>query len=196
MTDDPTGTDLERRRLDELAVTIRTEVEAAKTDFESAVQRAVRVGEALTEAKGLIRHGQWLPWLREHFSISERSAQRYMQLAAKSATVADLPNVRAALGMASGKGRDDEFVQAVAHGSRDFFVRAVAQWRRELGQRPDPPERKKLVKQIREGEAVVAVLEVVFQLAGVPALSHEEHCVRIANLQARRERRDEPGGHG
>ena len=37
---------------------------------------------------------QWLPWLRDHCSLSERKAQRYMVIAphvvAKSDTVSDL----------------------------------------------------------------------------------------------------------
>jgi Protein of unknown function (DUF3102) len=33
----------------------------------------------LEEAKGLLKHGQWLPWLQGNCGISERTAQRYMR---------------------------------------------------------------------------------------------------------------------
>jgi hypothetical protein len=57
----------------------------------------------LIEAKAkLNKHGQWLPWLREHCTMSERTAQLYMRLArfapelqAKSASLADLTIERA-----------------------------------------------------------------------------------------------------
>ena len=53
----------------------------------------IAVGELLVEAKGKIKHGEWLPWLKKEFSMSERTARNYMkaaEFAAKSATVADL----------------------------------------------------------------------------------------------------------
>jgi hypothetical protein len=41
----------------------------------------MRAGDLLIEAKGKVKHGQWLPWLAEHCSIAERTAQLYMRLA-------------------------------------------------------------------------------------------------------------------
>jgi hypothetical protein len=37
------------------------------------------IGELLIEAKAALEHGQWLPWLNEHFGWDERTAQRYMK---------------------------------------------------------------------------------------------------------------------
>lgn len=54
-------------------------------EYESAalttVSLAMRCGELLTEAKDRVAHGEWLPWLAEHFDGSERTARGYMQLA-------------------------------------------------------------------------------------------------------------------
>lgn len=53
----------------------------------------IEIGKRLTEAKAQLRHGEWLPWLREKVSISERSAQDFMRVAreySKSAEIADL----------------------------------------------------------------------------------------------------------
>jgi Protein of unknown function (DUF3102) len=52
-------------------------LDAAKT----AAERSIEAGRALIEAKALVRHGQWLPWLKEHCQLSERSAQLYMKIA-------------------------------------------------------------------------------------------------------------------
>jgi hypothetical protein len=61
---------------DEIRIAHRDARDAAKT----AVDRARDAGVRLIEAKGLLGHGEWLPWLKET-GVSPRTAQRYMQLA-------------------------------------------------------------------------------------------------------------------
>ena len=39
------------------------------------------IGRGLMEAKALLPHGEWLPWLEEKVEFSESSAQRFMRLA-------------------------------------------------------------------------------------------------------------------
>ena len=50
----------------------------------SAVNYGVKVGTLLLEAKAVLPHGQWLPWLRANVVFSERTAQSYMRIAHKS----------------------------------------------------------------------------------------------------------------
>lgn len=45
------------------------------------LERAVEIGDMLIRAKSNSRHGEWLPWLSEHFSGNVRTAQRYMRAA-------------------------------------------------------------------------------------------------------------------
>jgi len=91
-------TDLSPRRSTAIiAEELRSEVDAAEADYQSAVQHAIRAGELLVEAKAQVKHGEWLPWLEANFPGSERSAQTYMRLARKSATVADLPTIGVAV---------------------------------------------------------------------------------------------------
>ncbi len=58
------------------------------------VQSFIKIGFLLIEAKQqLVRHGQWRQWLIYHVDISERMAERYMQLAkayGNSTSVSDL----------------------------------------------------------------------------------------------------------
>ncbi len=96
--------------LPDLAARIRAEHEATATAMKGAVEHAIAAGELLLQAKGQLKHGQWLPWLEQNCEISERSAQRYMRLAenreqieAKSATVSDL-TIRDAAKLLSGPG--------------------------------------------------------------------------------------------
>jgi Protein of unknown function (DUF3102) len=65
----------------DLAARIKTEHEAVATSLKESVRHAIAAGEMLIEAKAQVKHGQWLPWLREHCTISERTAQLYMRCA-------------------------------------------------------------------------------------------------------------------
>ena len=55
---------------------------AGREAFASAAEYAIKAGEALIEAKKLVKHGDWLPWLRANCKLSERTAQLYMRIAA------------------------------------------------------------------------------------------------------------------
>jgi hypothetical protein len=59
---------------------------AAKT----AAEHTINAGHALIEARGLLKHGEWLPWLSEHCALAERTAQLYMQIAKSGQTPARL----------------------------------------------------------------------------------------------------------
>jgi Protein of unknown function (DUF3102) len=67
--------------LADLAARIRVEHEAVSDALADSVRHAIAAGELLIEAKGQLKHGQWLPWLRDHCTISERTAQLYMRVA-------------------------------------------------------------------------------------------------------------------
>jgi DUF3102 family protein len=85
----------------------------------------LKIGQLLNEARSFVEHGQWLPWLRRHTALSERTARNYTAAAAwaatwavKSESVADFENQlghlspRAIYALASGK-YDDEVVALV-----------------------------------------------------------------------------------
>jgi N6-adenosine-specific RNA methylase IME4 len=83
--------------LADLAARIRAEHEATTIAMQRGLEHAIRAGDLLLEAKAQLKHGQWLPWLTEHCSMSERTAQLYMRVAerrseleAKAQGLADL----------------------------------------------------------------------------------------------------------
>lgn len=41
----------------------------------------ITIGQRLIEAKALLQHGEWLPWLTERIEYSEKTAQNFMRLA-------------------------------------------------------------------------------------------------------------------
>lgn len=84
--------------IDTLAVSINAAHAAAQASAQSAIEHAHHCGELLIQAKAAVPHGGWLPWLKAHTTVSERTAQGYMRLAthwealqAKAQRVADLP---------------------------------------------------------------------------------------------------------
>ena len=44
-------------------------------------QAVLEIGKRLIEAKAQLKHGEWLPWLREKVEFSETSAQNFMRIA-------------------------------------------------------------------------------------------------------------------
>jgi len=73
--------------LPDLAARIRAEHEAVSAALKESVRHAIAAGELLIEAKGQLGHGRWLPWLRDHCTISERTAQLYMRVAKNRAEI-------------------------------------------------------------------------------------------------------------
>jgi Protein of unknown function (DUF3102) len=67
--------------LPDLAARIKAEHQAVSEALSESVRHAMAAGELLIEAKDQLQHGQWLPWLRDHCTISERTAQLYMRVA-------------------------------------------------------------------------------------------------------------------
>jgi len=67
-------------RLPALANEINAEHRAFIGSLTRTAEHGIRAGELLAEAKGQCKHGEWLPWLRQNFEGSERSAQVYMQM--------------------------------------------------------------------------------------------------------------------
>lgn len=68
-------------RLAKLAIDINAEIRAAEASYRKALDHAVRVGQLLIEAKALVNHGEWLPWLEANCAVKRTQAEKYMRLA-------------------------------------------------------------------------------------------------------------------
>jgi len=73
-------TEIEKSQLVELAERINKEHRQVETAVGRALGHARRAGKLLVEAKGKVRHGEWLPWLEANFEGTERVAQMYMRV--------------------------------------------------------------------------------------------------------------------
>jgi hypothetical protein len=82
------------------------------------------IGGLLAEAKEQVPHGEWLPWLKNEFSMSERSAQKYVKAAAYAAKYelgADLKLNPAALFLLS-RYDQREIADAVTEAAKETHV--------------------------------------------------------------------------
>ncbi|PDT24801.1 DUF3102 domain-containing protein [Rhizobium hidalgonense] len=71
----------ESNRLPVLAASIKTEHDECLAAMRQSLSHALAAGEMLMEAKSLVAHGQWLPWLADNCAVPKRTAQLYMRLA-------------------------------------------------------------------------------------------------------------------
>lgn len=92
--------------------TITAEVlELKKTAGESILG----IGHRLLEAKSVLKHGDWLPWLSERVDLSERAAQNFMRLArewSNPQALADLGASKALALLAIPEEDREEFISA------------------------------------------------------------------------------------
>jgi Protein of unknown function (DUF3102). len=72
---------------------IKNELALLNHTLKMSVQKAIRIGELLTEQKEFVGHGNFLSWINSNLDISERTARNYMSLFSyrdKTANIADL----------------------------------------------------------------------------------------------------------
>ncbi|MFB2021710.1 DUF3102 domain-containing protein [Pseudoflavonifractor sp. P01025] len=72
------------------------------------------IGRCLIEAKDMLPHGEWLPWLNERVELSERTAQKFMRLArewSNPSALADLGATKALMLLALPKEERNDFVE-------------------------------------------------------------------------------------
>ncbi len=69
------------KRLSAIGRRLAAEHKAADQSFHDSLDHARRAGELLAEAKGLLKHGEWIPWLAANFEGSETTARGYMRVA-------------------------------------------------------------------------------------------------------------------
>lgn len=69
-----------RKPLDDLI----SEIKACEAELSSLKQKSretiVKEGGLLTKAKTLLKHGEWTDWLQSHFSMTDKTARKYMAL--------------------------------------------------------------------------------------------------------------------
>ena len=68
--------EMENFRIDEISK-LHGEIYGA---FKTSLEKAIRIGELLTEQKQNLRHGEFTSWVENNLPFSDRTAQIYMRL--------------------------------------------------------------------------------------------------------------------
>ena len=92
--------------------TITGEILEAKRAGGEAI---LAIGKGLMEAKALLSHGEWLPWLEERVEFSEKVAQNFMRLArhySNPKTLSDLGASKALILLALPDETREEYIEA------------------------------------------------------------------------------------
>jgi hypothetical protein len=85
--------------LEELARDIKVELDGIADGLRTNVDRAIKVGELLIQAKEAVGHGRFCRWCRENFNVSSSMLQKYMRLAlyVRQANAASTPDLEGIL---------------------------------------------------------------------------------------------------
>ena len=109
--------------------TITDEILDAKRTGGEAI---LTIGRCLIEAKDMLPHGEWLPWLNERVELSARAAQRFMRLArewSNPTTLSDLGASKALALLALPVEEREQFVED--HNVIDMSARQLKEAIRE-----------------------------------------------------------------
>jgi Protein of unknown function (DUF3102) len=121
-------------RLAALAAEVRALQAGIRRQSEQVARDVIEAGRQLMEAKELLAHGEWLPWLREHAGISPRTASRYMQVARSQLDIGQLADL--ALGVSEQSTARAEAIRGHVADAREYLVelgRELTEIRDEIG---------------------------------------------------------------
>jgi hypothetical protein len=82
---------LKKRRPNRTLAVIKDELEIV---LKRETMDIIAIGGLLIEAKAQVKHGLWLKWLTENFSLSKSSAERYIKLHKGAAKIPNFGNLK------------------------------------------------------------------------------------------------------
>ncbi len=143
------------------------------------------IGRCLIEAKDMLPHGEWLPWLNEQVELSERTAQKFMKLAREWSnpnTLADLGASKALMLLALPEGEREQFT--ADHNVIDMSARQLEQAIKERDEARKAAEAAKADASAAEQarakmEADMAVVNASLESANAEREQADQEIVRL-----------------
>lgn len=135
-----------------------------RANFRNAAVSIAAIGQDLTEAKGQLTHGEWLPWLKS-IGISSSTAENYMRYAAEvqqGSILASMPYSKAIAMLSVPEAQRESFAQTndIENKSAAEVKRLVADLKkaqeradaaeRELREAEEKPPREKIIEKCVE----------------------------------------------
>jgi hypothetical protein len=109
---------------------IKRELSELNNTLKMSVQKAIRIGELLTEQKAFVGHGLFLPWLEKNFDMSQQTASNYMRLHTHQSKLLNIGNLSEAY-------RQIETIEAQEKQSKVERDRSLIAEYRKTGIKPD-----------------------------------------------------------
>ena len=161
------------------------------------------IGRCLIEAKEMLPHGEWLPWLNERVEFSERTARNFMRLAREwtnRQTLADLGASKALTLLALPAEEREQFMED--HNVIDMSARQLEQAIRERDEARKAAEAAKAeastaeqarAKMAEDMEALTAegVTKAAVETVADPEALEKARADAIAEMQAKLDRAKE-----
>ena len=164
--------------------TITDEILDAKRTGGEAI---LTIGRCLIEAKDMLPHGEWLPWLNERVEFSERTARNFMRLAREwtnRQTLADLGAAKALTLLALPAEEREQFVED--HNVIDMSARQLKEAIRERDEARKAAETAKADASVAEQarakmEADMAVVNASLTAAREEKQKADQEAARLEN---------------
>lgn len=156
----------------------------------------IQIGRCLEEAKALLSHGEWLPWLQERVEFTERQAQRFMRLSrewSNPTALSDLGATKALSLLALEPAEREDFISEVhkVDGEEktviDMSARELEQAIRERKEALMAKERAEADRRAAEAAREKMAREAVLATSRIDALTEEAERHREAMDALRRE---------
>lgn len=127
---------------------IKREIAALHSTLKMSVQKAIRIGQLLTEQKKFVGHGLFLNWLDANLDISDKTAEKYMKLFQHHGKIELSTNLHDAY-------KQIETIESQARQSKEERDRSLIAEYRKTGKKPDGWDRY-LDYRIKKDEEVAA----------------------------------------
>jgi hypothetical protein len=108
---------------------IKKELAELNSALKMSVQKAIRIGQLLTEQKEFVGHGLFLPWLEKNFDMSQQTASNYMRLFSHNDKLLNIGNLQEAY-------RQIETIEAQEKQSKAERERTLISEYRKTGAKP------------------------------------------------------------
>jgi hypothetical protein len=115
--------DIEKTRAQEI-VRLHSEVVG---HLRQSLEKAIRIGQLLSEQKEALKHGEFIPWLESNIPFTDRTARNYMKVyrerdRLKTETISDLKGAYALLASPQEESfNPDEWFKAIKEANNIFF---------------------------------------------------------------------------
>jgi len=88
--------------------------------LKTSLEKAIRIGELLTGIKGKLKHGEFIPWIKDNLPFTDRTARSYVNLYNKRTELSGVNNINEAYRILAPKNIETEILTYL-HEQAEFW---------------------------------------------------------------------------